>query len=110
MAHCPYGFCGIHRMFCVDLRVVEGANPYRFGGDFLVCGEMMYALFERGNTDSFSKKNYRIFSDINALVVLMSEKFFAQLSFKKARILPLQRVHFIHFFKVAFELSFENFV
>ena len=33
----------------------------------------------------FSKKNIQIFSDIDALAVSMSEKFFAQLSFKKAR-------------------------
>ena len=39
-----------------------------------------------GRADFFSKKNIKLFSDIDALAVSMSEKFFAQLSFKKARV------------------------
>ena len=35
----------------------------------------MYTLCEKGNTDSFSKKNYQDFSDIDALTVLMFESF-----------------------------------
>ncbi len=39
-------------------------------------GQMMYALFERGCTDFFRRK-HKNFSDIDALAVSMSEKFFA---------------------------------
>jgi len=49
----------------------------------------MYAHFKKGEP-LFSKKSYQIFSGIDALAVSMSEKFFAQLSFKKART-PLSR-------------------
>ena len=55
-------------------------------------GNKMYALVEMGCTDSFSKKNYQIFSDIDALAVSMSEKFcgacrrHAVASFKSDRI------------------------
>jgi len=45
----------------------------------------MYALVEIG-MQLFRRKNYQDFSDIDALAVSMSEKFFAQLSFKKARL------------------------
>ena len=44
----------------------------------------MYALVEMG-MQFFSKKNSKLFNDIKTLAVLMSLKFFAQLSFKKAR-------------------------
>ena len=39
-------------------------------------GQMMCALFERGCTDFFRRK-HKNFSDIDALAVSMSEKFFA---------------------------------
>ena len=39
---------------------------------------MMYALVEMG-MQLFRRKNYQDFSDIDALAVSMSEKFFAQL-------------------------------
>jgi len=42
-------------------------------------------MVEKG-ARTFFEENYQIFSDIDALAVSMSEKFFAQLSFKKARI------------------------
>ena len=41
----------------------------------------------------FRRKNYQDFSDIDALAVSMSEKFFAQLSFKKARFLFSHKVN-----------------
>ena len=41
-------------------------------------GKEMYALIEIGNTYFFSKKNIKLFSDIDALAVSMSEKFFCQ--------------------------------
>ena len=49
----------------------------------------MYALVEKG-MQLFRRKNHQDFSDIDAHAVSMSEKFFAQLSFKKARS-PLSR-------------------
>ena len=45
----------------------------------------MYALFERGNTDFFSKKNIKIFSGIDALAVSMPEKFLRSF-FQKATV------------------------
>ena len=54
-----------------------------------VLGMRMYALVEMGSTDDFRRKTIKIFSDIDALAVSMSEKFLrvcrrhTGLSFKK---------------------------
>jgi len=47
----------------------------------------MFALFEKGRTDFFRRKITKIFSDINALAVLMSEKFLRSF-FQKATVSP----------------------
>ena len=45
----------------------------------------------------FRRENTKTFSDIDALAVSMSEKFFAQLSFKKARLPPSKRMSLISY-------------
>ena len=44
------------------------------------------SLLFKWDARTIFEENIQIFSDIDALAVSMSEKFFAQLSFKKARV------------------------
>ncbi len=53
-------------------------------------GKKMYALFEMG-MQLFSKKNSKNIKAADAFMVSAALKFFAQLSFKKARIPLLKR-------------------
>ena len=56
-------------------------------------GEKMSALFEKGCTNSFRRKTYKLFSDIDALAVSMSQKFLCRLRSNQTFIFKESRVY-----------------